>query len=270
MLARGAGGHLARAGRSGAGQCRVRIWRGGAAGAPALIAPAPAPCRFSTPIPATLAATKVLALTIKATLSHPRHTMPHLAPLPWDASPQFLTRFEHYQATRGFVPNSILTMQRRPAIAQAFMDLNKAVLYEGTVPEELKMLVSLVTSQASGCRYCQAHMTNLASLYQASDEKIRAVWDFESSPLFTEAERAALRLGYHAALVPNDVQAAHFERLKAHFDDGQIVEIVATIALFGYLNRWNDTMATALEPLAIEVATRAIGAVGWEAGKHGG
>jgi alkylhydroperoxidase family enzyme len=33
-----------------------------------------------------------------------------------------------------------------------------------TAAEELKMLVSLVTSQASGCRYCQAHMTNLASL----------------------------------------------------------------------------------------------------------
>jgi uncharacterized peroxidase-related enzyme len=194
--------------------------------------------------------------------------MPHLDPLPWDASPQFRERFEHYQSTRGFVPNSILTMQRRPGIAQAFMDLNKAVLYEGTVAEELKMLVSLVTSQASGCRYCQAHMTNLASIYRASDEKIRAVWDFETSPLFSPAERAALRLGYHAALVPNEATAADFDELKRHFDEGQIVEIVATIALFGYLNRWNDTMATALEPRAIEVASRAIGDMGWQAGKH--
>jgi alkylhydroperoxidase family enzyme len=84
------------------------------------------------------------------------------------------------------------------------MSLNKAVLYEGTVAEELKMLVSLVTSQASGCRYCQAHMANLSSIYRASDEKIRAVWEFETSPLFSPAERAAIRLGYHAALVPNE------------------------------------------------------------------
>jgi uncharacterized peroxidase-related enzyme len=159
-------------------------------------------------------------------------------------------------------------MQRRPAIAQAFMDLNKAVLYEGTVAEELKMLVSLVTSQTSGCRYCQAHMTNLASIYQASDEKIRAVWDFETSQLFSPAERAALRLGYHAALVPNETTVEDFDELKKHFDDGQIVEIVATIALFGYLNRWNDTMATTLEQRAVDVARRAIGAVGWQAGKH--
>ena len=196
--------------------------------------------------------------------------MPHLDPLPWDANPQFRERFQHYQKTRGFVPNSILTMQRRPSIARAFMDLNRAVLYEGTVAEELKMLVSLVTSQASGCRYCQAHMTNLASLYQASDEKIRAVWEFETSPLFSPAERAALRLGYHAALVPNEATSADFDELKQHFDAGQIVEIVGTIALFGYLNRWNDTMATTLETRAVEVASRAIGSVGWQAGKHGG
>ncbi len=195
--------------------------------------------------------------------------MPHLDPLPWEANPQFRERFEHYQNTRGFVPNSILTMQRRPAIAQAFMDLNRAVLYEGTVSEELKMLVSLVTSQASGCLYCQAHMTNLASIYKASDEKIRAVWDFETSALFTAAERAALRLGYHAALVPNAATAEDFDELKKHFDESQIVEIVGTIALFGYLNRWNDTLATALETRAVQVAERAIGSVGWGAGKHG-
>lgn len=194
--------------------------------------------------------------------------MAHLDPLPWNAVPQFLERFQHYQDTRGFVPNSILTMSRRPAIAQAFMDLNRAVLYEGTVSEELKMLVSLITSQASGCRYCQAHMTNLASIYKSSDEKIRAVWEFETSPLFSDAERAALRLGYHAALVPNEASPEDFAELKRHFDESQIVEIVGTIALFGYLNRWNDTMATELETKAVTVAERAISAVGWAPGKH--
>ena len=194
--------------------------------------------------------------------------MAHLDPLPWDAVPQFLERFQHYQDTRGFVPNSILTMSRRPAIAQAFMDLNRAVLYEGTVSEELKMLVSLITSQASGCRYCQAHMTNLASIYKSSDEKIRAVWEFQTSPLFSDAERAALRLGYHAALVPNQASPEDFAELKRHFDESQIVEIVGTIALFGYLNRWNDTMATELETKAVTVAERAISAVGWAPGKH--
>jgi len=61
----------------------------------------------------------------------------------------------------------------------------------------------------------------------------------------------------------------HEPPLKRHFDDGQIVEIVATIALFGYLNRWNDTMATDLEAHPAKVAERTLGEAGWEAGKHG-
>ncbi len=195
--------------------------------------------------------------------------MPRLAPLPRDAVPEFADRFDHYERTRGFVPNSILTMARRPAIARAFMDLNQAVLYEGTVPEELKMLVSLISSQASGCRYCQAHMANLSAIYRASREKIAAVWEYETSTLFDEAERAALRLAHKASLVPNQAEEADFAALRRHFDDGQIVEIVATIALFGYLNRWNDTMATELEERPARVARETLGARGWNPGKHG-
>jgi len=89
-------------------------------------------------------------------------------------------RFEHYRKTRGFTPNSIQTMARRPDIVRAFMQLNQAVLYEGTVSAELKMLVSLIASQAAGCRYCQAHMANLADIYEASRDKIAAVWEFET------------------------------------------------------------------------------------------
>lgn len=195
--------------------------------------------------------------------------MAHVDPLPRDTHPDLVDRFDHYQETRGFVPNSILTMQRRPNIARAFMALNKAVLYEGTVGEELKMLVSLVASQAAGCRYCQAHMANLASIYRASADKIAAVWDFRDSPLFSDAERAALNLAYRASLVPNEAEDADFTELRKYFDDDQIVEIVASIALFGYLNRWNDTMATDLEQYPAGVAQNLIGGVGWYAGKHG-
>jgi uncharacterized peroxidase-related enzyme len=194
--------------------------------------------------------------------------MPHIDPLPREALPQYGKLFERYDRIRGFLPNSILTMGRRPNIADAFMQLNQAILYEGTVPEELKMLISLVASNASGCRYCQSHMTNLASVYKNSDDKIRAVWEFETSTLFTDAERAALRLAWHGALVPNQATQEDFDELKKYFNEAEIVEIVAAISLFGYLNRWNDTMATELEEPAAEIAARIIGAVGWDRGKH--
>ncbi len=195
--------------------------------------------------------------------------MPHLPPLPRDAVPEFKALFDHYENTRGFIPNSILTMSRRPGIAKAFMQLNQAILYEGTVAEELKMLVSLIASQAAGCLYCQAHMANLSSIYTASGKKIAAVWEFETSDLFNQAEKAALRLAMKASISPNQAAQEDFEELSKHFDEGQIVELVASVALFGYLNRWNDSMATELEEPPAKVARKTIGAGGWQPGKHG-
>ncbi len=195
--------------------------------------------------------------------------MPHLPPLPRDAVPEFKALFDHYENTRGFIPNSILTMSRRPGIAKAFMQLNQAILYEGTVAEELKMLVSLIASQAAGCLYCQAHMANLSSIYKASGEKIAAVWEFESSDLFNQAEKAALRLAMKASISPNQAAQEDFDELSKHFDEGQIVELVASVALFGYLNRWNDAMATELEDHPAKVARNTIGPSGWLPGKHG-
>jgi uncharacterized peroxidase-related enzyme len=196
--------------------------------------------------------------------------MPHMNPLPFESVPEDIQeRFVHYKETRGFTPNSIQTMARRPDIVRAFMQLNKAVLYDGTVDEELKMLVSLIASQVAGCRYCQAHMANLSKIYNASEEKIGKVWEFETSELFSDAERAALRVAYSGALAPSEATQEQFDELYKFFDEGQVVEIVASIALFGFLNRWNDTMATELETLPSEVAENTIGSsFGWEAGKH--
>ncbi|MBC6442851.1 MAG: carboxymuconolactone decarboxylase family protein [Rhodobacteraceae bacterium] len=193
--------------------------------------------------------------------------MSHIAPLDRATLPQFEGWFERYDRIRGFVPNSILTMARRPNIAEAFMALNQAVIYEGTVPAQLKMMIALMASMATGCLYCQGHMANLSHVYKVDDDKINSVWDCETSELFTSAERAALALARAAADVPNTAQARHFDELRKHFDEAEIVEIVGTVALFGYLNRWNDTMATDMEAHPAKVAKTAMPA--WDGGKHG-
>ena len=196
--------------------------------------------------------------------------MAHLKPLEREEiqDAELLDILGHYKNTRGFIPNSVKTMARRPAIAKCFAALNQTILYEGTVATELKVLVSLASSLAAGCRYCQSHMANLSSIYRVADEKIAAIWELETSDLFTDAERAALRLAIKSGVLPNDAGQEDFDELGKYFDAGQIVEIVAAIALFGYLNRWNDTMATQLEPLPGEVADRTISHKGWGAGKH--
>ena len=70
--------------------------------------------------------------------------------------------------------------------------------------------------------------------------------------------------------MPPAVTDAHFDDLRVHFDDEQIVELVAQIALFGWLNRWNDTLATSLEAAPAAFGRSHLAPHGWTAGAHGG
>lgn len=70
----------------------------------------------------------------------------------------FLDLIEFFNETLGFCPNSVKTMYHRPAIAYAFINLNKAVMENnGNVSSALKRLIGYVSSNVAGCRYCQAH-----------------------------------------------------------------------------------------------------------------
>ena len=128
-------------------------------------------------------------------------------------------------------------------------------------------MIAIVSSVAAGCRYCQAHEAVDAKMRGVDEEKIAAIWDFERSPLYDDAERATLRFARDASLVPNEVTPARFAELREHWDDGQIVEMLAVIGLFGFLNRWNDTVATDLEDIPHAFAAASYGDR-WEAGKH--
>ena len=196
--------------------------------------------------------------------------MPNVQPLSREDLAEFEPIFKIVEGTMGFVPRSMLTMGRRPDILRGFAALSMAVLGGGTVDRTLRQLVAMIASVSAGCRYCQAHTSTTAARSGASQEKVEAVFDFETSPLFDDAERAALRLARDAALVPNATTPEHFADLRQHFSDEEIVEIVATISLFGWLNRWNDTMATELEAEPTTFASGALASHGWEPGKHAG
>ncbi|MGB8623114.1 MAG: carboxymuconolactone decarboxylase family protein [Paracoccaceae bacterium] len=183
--------------------------------------------------------------------------------------PELRAEVQFFKGPLGVVPNSVRTMAHRPEIARAFTALNIAVMTNhGAVTGEFKRLLGYVTSFVSGCRYCQAHTILGSERFGASEERLADVWNFEASPHFTEAEKAALAFAYAAAQVPNAVTPEIEEALRAHWSDGDIVEIMGVIALFGYLNRWNDSMGSALEDLPVETAERLLGESGWEIGKH--
>ncbi len=201
--------------------------------------------------------------------------MPLVPPLPADHDPEVERLAQFFNTTLGFPPNSVLTMMRRPDLARAFTELNRAVMAnQGAVGSELKRLVGHVASRVAGCRYCEAHTIRAAARFGAQEgaapQRLDEVWNFRSSPLFSAAERAALEFAVAAASQPGAVTAEVAAELRRHWSDGDIVEITGVVALFGFLNRWNDAMATELEAPAAADGRQWLAAQGWSAGKHGG
>ena len=197
--------------------------------------------------------------------------MPLVTPLSSEQDLETKELAEFFNETLGFCPNSVLTMQRRPAISKAFINLNKAVMAnEGRVTSSLKRMIAWVSSNATGCRYCQAHAIRAAERYGAAQEQLDNIWEYKTHAAFSEAERAALDFSLAASMVPNAVDAKIKETLYTYWDEGEIVEMLGVISLFGYLNRWNDSMGTSLEEDAIDSGNKFLRKNGFEVGKHNG
>lgn len=195
--------------------------------------------------------------------------MAHLAPLPIETTPDLAEDFAIFQRILGFVPNSLLTMQRKPEIVKGFGVLTKAVMDEnGEVDSGFKRVLAHFASRAAGCQYCEAHSLIAAQIHGVSEEKVAAIWEYQTSPLYSDAERVALDYALAAGSVPNAVDGPLMERMKQHWTENQIVEILGAICLYGFLNRWNDSMATELEEAPKELGEKVLGEGGWTGGKH--
>ena len=197
--------------------------------------------------------------------------MPHLDPLASDAQPRLAEDFKTFERILGFVPNSLLTMQRCPEIVEGFGALTRSIMHaddDSAVDLGLLRLAAHLSSRAAGCRYCEAHSLVAAQIHGVSEEKVDAIWDYRTSPLYTEAERAVLDFAAAAGAVPNAVDSEIMNNLGAHWSESQIVRILAAVSLYGFLNRWNDSMATTLEAAPRQLADRALAPRGWDEGKH--
>ena len=194
---------------------------------------------------------------------------PLVSPLDRNSTKQAKEMATFYDETLGFTPNSLFTMMHRPRIAKAFLEMNQAVMEnKGSVSSSMKREIAYLSSMTTGCRYCEAHAIRAAERYGSSKERLENIWEYKSHVAFSEADRAMFDLAIAASQVPNGVSEEIKARAKKFFSDGEIVEILGVVALFGYLNRWNDSMGTELENPAIKSAEKILEARGWEVGKH--
>lgn len=194
---------------------------------------------------------------------------PLVFPAPEEVDSEFQNLIKFFNETLGFCPNSVKTMYHRPHIAYAFIELNKAVMEnKGRVSSALKRMIGYISSMTAGCQYCQAHTIRAAERYGSDVDKMQNIWDFKTHNAFTEPERAALDFALASSSIPNFVDDTIAENLRMYWDEGEIVEILGVISLFGFLNRWNDSMGTEIENGAIESGDKYLKQKGWTTGKH--
>jgi len=182
--------------------------------------------------------------------------MPRVSPAPAERFAEVSDYMERWKKTKGYPPNTWLTMIRKPKVFRAYRDLHTAAMMDdGEVPKGLKFMIAYTVSRACGDAYTAAHNAeNAAQIGGVPLEKVEALETFRVSPLFTPAERAALELAAATGVGPQAVTDEHFRELRAHYSDDAIVEIVAALALIGWLNRWTCAVAPQLEPDAVAFA----------------
>lgn len=194
---------------------------------------------------------------------------PLVNPLDRNANSEAQEMARFYEETLGFTPNSLFTMMHRPRIASAFLEMNQAVMEnKGRITSSLKRELAYLSSMTAGCRYCEAHAIRAADRYGSFQDRMNNIWEYKTYAAFTEGERAIFDFAIAASQVPNGVTDEIAENMRKHWDKGEIVEILGVIALFGYLNRWNDSMGTQLEEPAADDGEKYLSKKGWNSGKH--
>lgn len=194
---------------------------------------------------------------------------PLVNPASEEGDKEFQDLIKFFDETLGFCPNSVKTMYHRPRIAYAFIEMNKSVMEnKGRVTSALKRMIGYISSNIAGCRYCQAHTIRAAERYGASQNQLENIWEYKTNSAFNDAERAALDFAASSSMVPNNVTDEIANELRKHWNEGEIVEILGVVALFGFLNRWNDSMGTTIETGAVESGNIYLKKAGWNEGKH--
>jgi uncharacterized peroxidase-related enzyme len=163
----------------------------------------------------------------------------------------------------GYLPNAHLTMSERPELVKAFSGLAGAVFQSDGLDAGTKQLIALASSLSAGCKYCQAHTSHGAERAGIEEKKIADILNYSDSEEFSNSEKAVLDLAFAAGKVPNNSNQEHFDNLSKYYSKKEIVDIVSVISLFGFLNRWNDTLGTALEEVPESFVNDKLKPLGW-------
>ena len=177
--------------------------------------------------------------------------------------PEFEELFKGVENAMGYLPNAYLGMAKRPELLKSFSGLIMTIFTQQGINPGLRQLIALASSLSAGCKYCQAHTSHGAERSGIDHQKIAEILKYKDSKLYSKSEKAVLDLAFAAGATPNTSSKEHFNELKKYFSDELITDIVSVISIFGFLNRWNDTLGTKLEDVPKDFIEEKLMPLGW-------
>lgn len=146
------------------------------------------------------------------------------------------------QKTGSTISNMMRTMVRSPAVLEGYLKFSDA-LAGGALDGRLRELIALAVAEVNDSRYCISLHTAGATALGISEEDLTACRRFTSAD---PREEAALRFAFRIVMTRGEASAGDLERVRqAGFNDEEIVEIIANVALNIFANYFNKMAGVA-------------------------
>ena len=136
----------------------------------------------------------------------------------------------------------------RPKIARSLAAHLRDLADDGTVPARTKELIALMVGWLNACDYCTCVHEEIAIKLGIDVETLAELGDFAASSRFSPAERAALSATVSLTREPRALPPSVLAALREHYDDAQLVEILALIGANNYVSRLSNALSIEATP----------------------
>jgi AhpD family alkylhydroperoxidase len=140
--------------------------------------------------------------------------------------------------------NLFATIAARPELAAAAANHLRLILRRGGVSPATKALCAAMVSAVNFCEPSLIAYRREAREAGVSVEMLNALWDFARTDLFSAAQKAALSAAVSLTREARGLPDSVWDQLRAHYDDGAIIEILSLIAMVNGLNRISNAVQT--------------------------
>lgn len=166
--------------------------------------------------------------------------MPRLASaIPGSRNP--FVRFTAWQSRRMFgrVPDPVAVGAHHPLLLGGYGALELALEHSHSLDRRVRGLAELKAAAVVGCEFCLDIGSMVVRRSGASERQLLELSEFRDSDAFSDDEKLALEYAEAMSSTPAQIPDELFSRLRARWDERQLVELTAAIAIENYRARFN-------------------------------